>query len=153
MINKFLFYFISRFNKKINILRVTDEYCFDASCAFVSMTMAVGLYAVINVISIVFIRSSGVHQVLSTVMNYICLITSLLSFLYFSHNDRWNVVYGEINRSSRQQKIKYGVFCLLYVSSAYGLWFFSNDVIRVLNTGNGSFCAMKIVDILKLNGW
>ena len=153
MIHKYLFYFISWFNIKISIQIVTNEFCFVASSAFIGCTLAVGIYAIVNVISIVFLRSNGVYIILSTIMDYLCLVAILLSYLYFSHNGRWNVIFNEIHLEPHSQKIKFGIYCLLYVLSVFGLWFFSNDVIRVLNTGDGTFCAMKIVEILNLTSW
>lgn len=153
MVNKFLFYYISRFNKKVDILKGTDEYCYYAASALVGMTLAVSLYAVVNVACIVISRGNEVYGVLSNVMDILCLIMSLLSFLYFRHNGRWSDVYEEIQNSPYSQKCRYGVYCILYVLSAYGLWFFSNDIIRVLTVGNGSSIAIKTVEMLSLTHW
>ena len=153
MVYKYLFYFISWFNKKIDILKGTDEYCYYAASALVGMTIAVNLYAVINVVSIVIIRSRSVYGVLSNAMDVFFVILSLLSFLYFRHNGRWGIIYKEIQRSSILQKHRYGIYCLLYVLFAYGLWFFSNEIIRELITGKGSLLAKNIVETLNLNHW
>jgi hypothetical protein len=153
MIYKFLFYFISWFNKKVDLLGGTDEYCYYAASALVGWTMAVGLYAIINVVCIVFIQSNSVYRVISNIMDILCIITSLLSFLYFRHNGRWNNIYKEIQHSSISQKYRYGFYCLLYVLFSYGLWFLSDDMIKVLNTGNGLSFAIRIVDSLNLAYW
>ena len=153
MVYKYLFYFISWFNKKIDILRGTDEYCYYAASALVGMTIAVSLYAAINVVSIVIIRSKCVYEVLSIVMDVFCLILSLLSFLYFRHNSRWEIIYKEIQQSAISHKYRYGICCLLYVLITYGLWFFSNDIIRELITGEGSLVVKKIVEILNITHW
>lgn len=153
MVNKFLFYYISWFNKKVDILKGADEYCYYAASALVGMTFAVSIYAVVNVVSIVIFRSKEVYVVLSKVMDILCLIMSLLSFLYFRCHGRWSNVYEEMKNSPNSQKYRYGIFCLLYVLSAYGIWFFSNDVIRVLNTGDGSSIAIKTIEMLNLTYW
>jgi len=150
MIYKFLFYFISWFNKKVDLLGGTDEYCYYAASALVGWTAAVGLYAIVNVVCIVFIHNNSVYGVISTIMDILCLIMCLLSFLYFRHDGRWNKIYTEIQHSPTTQKYRYGFYCLLFVVVSYGLWFLSNDVIRVLNTGNGLSFAIKIVDLLNL---
>lgn len=153
MIYKFLFYSISWFNKKVDIWGGMDEYCYYAASALVGMTMAVGLYALINVFSIFFIRSNCVYGVISNIMNCLCLIMSLLSFIYFRHNGRWGRIYKETQQLSLSQKYRYGILCLLYVLLSYGLWFLSDDVIRVLNTGDGLSFVIKIVDLLNLTYW
>lgn len=153
MIYKFLFYFISWFNKKVDLLGGTDEYCYYAASALVGWTTAVGLYAIVNVVCIVFVPNSSVYGVVSTIMDILCLIMSLLSFLYFRHDGRWNNVYTEIQYSSISQKYRYGFYCLLYVVLSYGLWLLSNDVIRVLNSDNELSFAIKIVDMLNLTYW
>lgn len=153
MVNKFLFYYISWFNKKVDILKGADEYCYYAASALVGMTLAVGLYALVNVASIAIFRSNEMYGILSNVMDILCLIMSLLSFLYFRHNGRWSNVYEEIQNSPNSQKYRYGIYCLLYVLSAYGIWFFSNDIIRVINIGNGSSIAIKTVEMFNLTHW
>ena len=152
MIYKYLFYFISWFNKKVDILGGIDEYCYYAASALVGMTMSVSLYAVVNCFIIVF-QSNETYRVVSTVMDIFCLIMSLLSFFYFRHKGRWDMIYKEIQHSSLSQKYKYGFYCLLYVLLSYGLWFLSDDVIRVLNTGNGLSLAIKIVGLLNRTDW
>ena len=153
MVYKFLFYFISWFNKRIDLHGGTDEYCFYAASALVGMTIAVSLYAVINIACIVFFRSSSVYSIVSNVMDVLCFVLSFLSFLYFRRNGRWDIIYGETQQTSSSQKSRYGIYCILYVLSAYGLWFFSNGIIRVLNTGDGSSMAIIIVEILNLTHW
>lgn len=153
MIFKFLFYLISWFNKKVDILRGTDEYCYYAASALVGMTMAVSLCVAINFFSIFLIRSNSVYGVISNIMNCLCLIMSLLSFLYFRHDGRWGKYYKEIQQLSLSQKYHHGFYCILYVVLSYGLWFLSNDVIRVLNTGDGLSFVIKIVNLLNLTYW
>jgi len=153
MIYKFLFYFISWFNKKVDILGGDDEYCYYAASALVGWTMAVGLYVIVNVVCIVFIQNNSVYRAISRFMDILCLMMSVLSFLYFRHDGRWNNVYTEIQYSSISQKYRYGFYCLLYVVLSYGLWFLSNDVIRVLNSDNELSFAIKIVDMLNLTYW
>ena len=153
MIYKFLFYYISWFNKKVDILKGVDEYCYYAASALVGMTLAVSLYAVVNVFSIAFFQSHEVYGVVSNVMDILCLVLSLLSFLFFRHHNRWAIIYDEIHHSPNGKKSRYGILCLLYVLSAYGIWFFSNDIIRVLNTGNGSSVAIKTVELFNLTYW
>lgn len=153
MVNKFLFYYISWFNKKVDILKGADEYCYYASSAFVGMTLAVVLYTVVNVVSISVFRDNEVYGILSNVMDILCLIMSLLSFLYFRHNSRWYNVYEEIQNAPNSRKCRYGIYCLFYVLSAYGLWFLSNDIIRVLNSGDGSSVAIKTVEMFNLTHW
>jgi hypothetical protein len=152
MVFKYFFYFISWFNKKVDILGGTDEYCYYAASALVGMTMSVGLYAVVNCF-IIFTQSSGTYRVVSTVMDILCIIMSLLSFVFFRHNGRWDKIYREVQYSSSFQKYRYGFYCFVYVMLSYGLWFLSNDVIRVLKTGDGSSVAVKIVDLLGLTSW
>lgn len=153
MINKFLFFYISWFNKKVDIFEGQDEYCYYAASALVGMTMAVCLYVVVNVVSIAIIKENEVYRIVSQVMNILCIIFSLLSFLYFMHNGRWSNIYEEIHHTPNPQKYQYGVRCILYVFVSYGLWFFSNDIIRVLNTGDGPSIAIKTVEMLNLTYW
>mgnify|MGYP003323532898 CR=1 FL=1 len=153
MVNKFLFYYISWFNKKVDILKGTDEYCYYAASALVGMTLAVSLYAVVNVVSIAIFRDNEVYGILSNVMDVLCFMMSLLSFLYYRHQGRWSNVYEEIQNSPNSQKIRFGIYCLLYVLFAYGIWFFSNDIIRVLNTGSGLSIAIKTVEMFDLTLW
>ena len=54
MIYKFLFYFISWFNKKVDPLGGTDEYCYYAASALVGFTMAIGLNVIVNAVCIFF---------------------------------------------------------------------------------------------------
>lgn len=153
MIYKFLFYFISWFNKKVDPLGGTDEYCYYAASALVGFTMAIGLNVIVNAVCIFFVQSKSVFWTISNIMDVLCLVASLLSFLYFRHNGRWNNVYEEIQHSSISQKYRYGFYCSIYVLLTYGLWLFSGDIIRVLNTGDGASFAFKIVDALNLTYW
>lgn len=150
MIYKFLFYYISWFNKKIDIHKGVDEYCYYAASALVGMTLAVSLYAVVNIVSLAVFRNHEVYEVVSNVMDILCLLISLLSFLYYKHKNRWTTIYEEIQGLPNSQKYRYGIFCILYVLCAYGMWFFSNDIIRVLNTGDGPSAAIKAVEIFNL---
>lgn len=152
MIYKFLFYAVSWFNKKVDILGGSDEYCYYAASALVGITMAVSLYAVINLVSIVFLGANE-YRVISDVMGKFCFIMGLLSFLYFRHKGRWNIIYNELHCLSISQKYRYGFYCLLNILLSYGLLFLSNDIIRVLNTGDGMSFAIKIVDLLGLAYW
>lgn len=153
MIYKYLFYFISWFNKKVDILKGTDEYCYYAASALVGLTLAVNLYIVMNIFSIVLLKSNDTYRTISLVMDIICFIMSIITFLYFRHNNRWEIIYKEIRQSFSAKKKIYGIRCLLYVLLTYGLWFFTNDVIRVLKTGDGMSFAIKIANLMNLTNW
>lgn len=114
--------------------------------------MAISLYAVINVACIVFFGANE-YRIVSNVMKVFCFTMGVLSFLYFRHKGRWNRIYEELHCLSISQKYRYGFYCLLNILLSYGLWFLSNDVIRVLNTGEGMSFAIKIVDLLGLAYW
>lgn len=153
MLNKYFFYFFSWFNKKVDIFGGVDEYCYYAPSVFVGFNLAVILYTVINVVSIVFIQSHEVYSIVTEVMDFLSVIMCITSFLYFRHNNKWNVIYKEIQNKSISQKYRYGFNCLLYIVLIYGLWFFSNDIIRVLNTGEGSSLAIYTVNVFNLTYW
>ena len=154
MLNKYLFYYISWFNKKVDLFGGgTDEYCYYGPSILVGMTLAVILYTVINVFSIFFIRNYDVYEIVSNIMFIFCCMMGLISFLYFKHNNRWEIIYKEIQNKSTSLKCRYGIYSLLYVFSVYGLFFFSNDVIRVLNTGEGLSLAKSIVNTLNIAYW
>lgn len=145
MIYKYIFFFISWLNKKIDPLGGTDEYCYYAASALVGMTIAVNIYVVVDIINILFARNMFLMGTVSTIMDVFIIVMSLSSFIYFKHNGRWGIVYDSILQSSSRQKIRYGICCLLYLLIVYGLWFLCNDIIRVLNTGDGITLAKRIV--------
>ncbi len=153
MVNNYLFYYISWFNKKTDPLKGFDEYCYYAAAALVGWTLAVCLYAVVNVVCIAVLQSKETYGVISNVMSIICFIFSLLSFLYYRYRGRWDIIYEKLQHSQKSQKIRYGFICILYVLSAYGTWFFTNDIIRVLISGNGTSMAIKTVETLQLTNW
>ena len=107
MLNKYLFYYISWFNKKVDLFGGgTDEYCYYGPSILVGMTLAIILYTVINVFSIFFIRNYDVYEIVSNIMFIFCCMMGLISFLYFKRNNRWEIIYKEIQNKSISLKCR-----------------------------------------------
>ena len=153
MIFKYLFFFVSWFNKKCDFLGGGDEYCYYGASAFVGISIAVLFYGVVDIICIMLIPNISAYNSVSNVMYTFIPVAVLLSFFYFRHNGRWDNIYEEIQKSQSSQKIKYGVYCILFILFAFGLWFICGDVVRELKTQKGPLYTKGIIDFFNLTYW
>lgn len=153
MIFKYLFFFISWFNKKCDFGGGTDEYCYYGASAFVGLSMAVLIYGVIDIACILLITNVNEYNSVSTIMYMLIPVMVLLSFFYYRQNNRWDKIYKEIHSSLLSKKVKYGMYCLLYILFAFGLWFICGDIIRELKTQRGPSYTKDIIEALNLTYW
>ena len=153
MVLKYLFYFISRFVKKCNNLGGVDEFCNIAACGFIGLSIVVSIVDVNNIVSIFFLRNKCLIHVTSKVMIISTLLSFTLCYIYFVHKNRGNVLYEEIHNSSSSSKYIYGIVCFVYTLTAFSLWFFTNDIIREITTGDGGALAAKFVNKYKIARW
>ena len=146
MIYKYLFFFFSYLEKKCNTLG--DPYI--AAYIFIGFTIAVNLFVVGDIVCILFMSDAFFADYWMKAMYIIGFAMVICSYFYFRHNNRRDKIYDEIHQSAQCKKIKYGIYCLLYVILSYGLWFVCNDVMCVLRKGSGLLYAESIVESLKL---
>ena len=149
MLYKYLFFFSSYLEKKYD--PIGDPYT--PAYAVVSGTITVNVCFIVNIVCILFIKDDDFFDKWMGIVLYLMGIMYILSTLYFRYHGRRNKIYEEIRQTTARQKIRYGIWCLLYVILSFGLWFASNDVINVLGDGPKPSYAKKIVEVLNLSRW
>lgn len=147
MLYKYLFYFCAYFEKKYDRFG-GDPYI--SSYIIVGLTIAANIFVILDVVCILFAQNDVVGELIINSMLIFCIGTIILSYLYFRRKNRRNEIYEEIHQSPKRKKIKYGIYCFLYLMISYGMWFVCNDIICVLRKGHGLTYAENIVSALNL---
>ena len=147
MLYKYLFYFCAYFEKKYDRFG-GDPYI--SSYIIVGLTIAANIFVILDVVCILFVQNDVVGEMIINSMLIFCIGTIILSYLYFRRKNRRNEIYEEIHQSPKRKKIKYGIYCFLYLMISYGMWFVCNDIICVLRKGHGLTYAENIVSALNL---
>lgn len=151
MIFKYLFYFVACIGKKLDHFEVEDHYI--SAYILVGFCIAVNLFVIVDLICIFVVRNRVISDVMNNMMGISSFVIIALSYLYFRHNNRRDKIYDEIRQISSCKKIKYGIYCVLYVILSFGLWFICNDIMCVLRNGHGDTYAQNIVEKLNLTYW
>ena len=151
MIFRYLFYFFSYLEKKCGIFKSEDNYI--SSYIIVGLSLAVNIFVMIDIVCIFFVHSTVVDDIIIKIMPIIGFIMIVLSYLFFKHNNRRDKIYDEIEQSPAHKKIKYGIFCALYLILSYVLWFMCNDIVNKIKNGHGLTYAEKIVSVFNLEYW
>lgn len=149
MIYKYLFFFFSYLERKCKTLG--DSYI--SAYIFIGFTIAVNIFVAGDILCIFFMRDTFFADRWMKAMPFIGFAIIFFSFFYFRHNNRRDKIYDEIRQASRCKKIRYGIYCLLYMTFSYGLWFVCNDILCVLKNGSGLSYAEDIVETLKQMYW
>lgn len=151
MIYKFLFYFPSNLEKKCNVFKNGDHYI--SAYFIVGYTIAVNIFVLIDIVCMLFAHDFIANDVMNNLMCILGFAMIALSYFYLRHDNRRDKIYNEINRTSTSKKIRYGIYCTLYIVISYGLWYVCSDIICVLRRGYGYTYAENIVGVLNLKYW
>lgn len=149
MIYKHLFFFFSYLEKKCK----TQGDPYISAYIFIGFTLSINLFVVGDIMCIFVMRDAFFADKWTKAMYFIGFAMVIFSYFYFRHDNRRDKIYDEIHQSARCKKIRYGIYCLLYVVFSYGLWFVCNDIMCVLRNGSGLLYAEGIVETLKLTYW
>ena len=149
MFYKYLFFFSSYLEKKYD--PIGDPYI--PAYMIVSETITFNFFLMVNIVFILLIQDDELFHKWMGITPYIGVATFVLAAMYFRRNGRRDKIYEEVRQTSTRKKIRYGIWCLLYVVLSFGLWIITNDVIHVLGNGPKLSYAKKIVEVLSLSCW
>ncbi len=150
MLYKYLFYFCAYLEKKYDGFG-GDPYI--SSYIIVGIMMSANIFVLLDLACIFFVQRVDFNDIVVNSMLLFGLVMIALSYLFYRYNNRREIIFEEIHQTPIGEKIKYGIFCLLYVVISLGLWFICNDIICVLRNGDGLTYAENIVAALHLTYW